>query len=93
MLGKRYISTPRAMDELRDVLTFDTGAITSYQLGSGQTWVAGDPAGHDRIPSVAELTADVDKMKNIILVLNERVVALESGAAKDARKRRRPGQG
>eukprot|EP00658_Telonema_sp_P-2_P031450 TRINITY_DN23523_c0_g1_i2.p1 TRINITY_DN23523_c0_g1~~TRINITY_DN23523_c0_g1_i2.p1 ORF type:complete len:184 (-),score=36.65 TRINITY_DN23523_c0_g1_i2:418-969(-) len=33
-VGKRYLTTPRALDDLREYYTLDLGMVTSYMLGS-----------------------------------------------------------
>lgn len=47
-LGRIYRTTPRHLDDLRDYLTFDAGALKNYQVGA-------DEAARDPLPEDADL--------------------------------------
>jgi hypothetical protein len=71
VLGKQYQATPRLLDHLREVFSFDLSSISSYQLGSGEhnaaTTVEEDndtlPNG---LPTMVELKEEINKVRRLI---------------------------
>jgi hypothetical protein len=86
VLGRVYIATSNARtDSLRNLFTFDSAKISSYELGKA-TLVAengADGAGDLLVSSDADsakvvaLQKEMVKVQNILLVMDERVSKLE----------------
>jgi hypothetical protein len=94
-LGKVYLTTARAFDALRDMYTFSTDAVTSYKLGGGEPALGADgsAAGGGGVAAVqvelAEAVDNVEKLQNLVLVLDERIAKLEEGRAEHGGGKRR----
>lgn len=70
-LGRKFQSTPPALDALRGAFSFYVDAVTVYQLGS--THAGGQPS---TVPARQSPEAD-GKMRDLIMVLGERLVRVE----------------
>eukprot|EP00051_Salpingoeca_urceolata_P021717 m.343281 g.343281 ORF g.343281 m.343281 type:complete len:241 (+) comp19849_c2_seq3:362-1084(+) len=77
-VGRVYKTTSRRLDHIRDMMTFDIGKITSYQLGVGLA-----PSTEDLldVPSAQQLQSQIVKIQRMILVFNERFEHVESTLA------------
>lgn len=70
VLGRQYLTTPIALDELRGLYSFSTAAIASYQLGYPQLESQREPLGADAAKrataacdaTVRSLAADRDEL-------------------------------
>jgi len=88
-VGKVFLSTTRDLDPMRDVYTFDSKAIRSYELseGRGSRGGAHDDAGGGQQASavLAErlevLETQMLKVENLMLLFNERIDVLEDWKA------------
>ena len=67
-LGRRFQSTPRALDELRGAYSFYVDALAVYELGSAH-------AGGRTAPP-APAPAD-DRVRSVLMALGERLVRVE----------------
>lgn len=94
-LGKVYLTTARALDSLRDMFTFSTDAVTSYKLGGGEvaSGADGSKAGGAGIAAVqadlADAVDNIEKLQSLVLVVDQRITALEEARAGQSSKRRR----
>eukprot|EP00053_Salpingoeca_punica_P016844 m.160644 g.160644 ORF g.160644 m.160644 type:complete len:204 (-) comp17055_c1_seq1:482-1093(-) len=79
VLGRVYKTTGRHLDPIRDLLTFDLDAISSYKLGSSDT--AAPVEDVLDIPTARGLQDQMLKVQNVILVMNERLQAVEAAVA------------
>ncbi|XP_033103104.1 uncharacterized protein LOC117105909 [Anneissia japonica] len=77
ILGRVYQTTPRHLDNLRDVFTLDIPKIQSYQVGSGEQVGDFDTGDMLDMPSSRALQDDLFKIKATVCALNERLVNLE----------------
>eukprot|EP00729_Bicosta_minor_P000834 gene834-493_t len=70
-------TTARKLDPIRDLATLDIDAITSYKLGAGIS-----DGGFDEelleIPTAHNLRDDITKIQTMILVLSDRLEAIET---------------
>jgi hypothetical protein len=73
-IGKWFHSTPRQMDRLRDRFCLSSNALVSYQIGNDKVSVAPVDTKH----TVKQLSEDIVKMKQMLLLFYERVGALEA---------------
>ncbi|WFD33440.1 hypothetical protein MCUN1_000253 [Malassezia cuniculi] len=74
-LGRRFQSTPATLDALRGVFSFHVDAVIVYQLGSTQA--SGHPTQVPAKPPTLADAADGDKIRNLLMVLGERLVRVE----------------
>ncbi|XP_064629351.1 uncharacterized protein LOC135488637 [Lineus longissimus] len=78
-LGRMYTTTPRHLDQLRDLYTLLAETVSSYQLGSSESptdvdgWMA-------TFPSIRDLLEKLHKTQTVVLTLNERISVLEGSA-------------
>ena len=80
-LGRLYLTTPRAMDNMRDCYTFDTAALSTYAVGSA----ADDAAPTLGAPDATdELRADLTKVQDVLLGLHTRLTNLEASLGAEA---------
>ncbi|KAL4139588.1 hypothetical protein PRIC2_003083 [Phytophthora ramorum] len=98
VLGRKYLTTPVALDGIRDLFSFSTEAITSYTLGDPiQQSEAGDQnmqhaaancseamqkLAADR-NEVARLRDEMEKVKGLMVTVDDRLAQLE-GAEPDS---------
>ncbi|XP_063933857.1 protein Mis18-alpha-like [Zophobas morio] len=75
-LGRKYITSSRELDSLRDLYSLDVSAIDSYQLG---TFLIedGQQTNFKATPSVCSLHTQQLKMERVLLTLNERISNLK----------------
>ncbi|OWZ01126.1 hypothetical protein PHMEG_00027549 [Phytophthora megakarya] len=93
VLGRKYLTTPVALDGIRDLFSFSTEAITSYTLGEpmqqteGETQKMKQPvaACHDTMQKlatdrdeVAALRREMEKVKGLLVTVDERLAHLEA---------------
>ncbi|KAL7688559.1 hypothetical protein Plhal304r1_c019g0069611 [Plasmopara halstedii] len=96
VLGRRYLTTPVALDEIRDLFSFSTGAITSYTLGDPMQKGEGEEDIWMKQASIACSTAmqtlaaeqsevmrlreEMEKVKTLMVAVDERLAHLEGSA-------------
>ncbi|CAG8501808.1 10374_t:CDS:2 [Ambispora gerdemannii] len=75
-IGKVYHTTPRQFDYLRDFYTVKLENVAIYQLG---TYIKGEKIPPDMItfPSSKSLQSSIDMVKDVILVLNDRLSKMD----------------
>ncbi|RKP13820.1 yippee zinc-binding/DNA-binding /Mis18, centromere assembly-domain-containing protein [Piptocephalis cylindrospora] len=74
ILGRSYRATPRALDPIRDMFTFLVDTVDYYELGSS----AEHPSSlTSPPPTVSKVMQDTYRLKCMILVMMERIEALE----------------
>ncbi|XP_071956621.1 protein Mis18-alpha-like [Antedon mediterranea] len=78
MIGRIYQTTPRALDNLRDVFTLDINKIQSYHIGSGEKTAGVDTDSIIDLPSARSLQDDLYKVKATICSLNKRIINIEN---------------
>ncbi|OQR88230.1 hypothetical protein ACHHYP_07043 [Achlya hypogyna] len=84
ILGKSYIATTPALDELRNLHTLDTDALSSYQVGTQigvGDWTL-DGANkvleyEKNVQMIEQLHGDMGKVQNLLLVIDERLCDTE----------------
>jgi kinetochore protein Mis18 len=92
VLGRKYLTTPVALDGIRDLFSFSTEAITSYTLGDPmQQESSADPnmqqaaaACHSAVQTlaadrneVARLRDEMEKVKGLMVAVDDRLAQLE----------------
>eukprot|EP00056_Hartaetosiga_gracilis_P003798 m.67588 g.67588 ORF g.67588 m.67588 type:complete len:213 (-) comp11581_c0_seq5:110-748(-) len=75
VIGRVYKTTARHLDHIRDLLTFDRDALTSYQLGSGGRHV--EENDEIRFIDTRVLREDIGKIQMMIIGHSERLDAIE----------------
>ena len=82
-LGRWYMTTPRAMDAMRDCHAFDAAALTTCSVGSS---AAGDDAAAalGAPDPTEELRADLTKVQDVLLGLHTRLTNLEASVGGEA---------
>ncbi|KAG7386994.1 hypothetical protein PHYPSEUDO_014870 [Phytophthora pseudosyringae] len=93
VLGRKYLTTPVALDGIRDLFSFSTEAITSYTLGDpmqkagggeDETMKQAAAACHDTMQNlaadryeVARLRDEMEKVKGLMVTVDDRLAQLE----------------
>eukprot|EP01129_Flabellula_baltica_P016734 TRINITY_DN9064_c0_g1_i1.p1 TRINITY_DN9064_c0_g1~~TRINITY_DN9064_c0_g1_i1.p1 ORF type:complete len:169 (-),score=14.70 TRINITY_DN9064_c0_g1_i1:36-542(-) len=78
-LGRIYKTTPVHWDHLRELYTFDTSLIQSYQVGSG--FAAGsvsDVQMEQFNTNMFSVQSDLNSIKSMVLLMHERISNLEA---------------
>ncbi|KAL1924765.1 uncharacterized protein VTP21DRAFT_4419 [Calcarisporiella thermophila] len=92
ILGRVYKTTPRILDNIRDMFTFNLDSVKTYQLGktgSNQSEALSNEEDLLTMPSAKALQTTLDKIKELICFLDERIGAVEEGM-RALRENRRP---
>ncbi|KAL3658562.1 hypothetical protein V7S43_016446 [Phytophthora oleae] len=95
VLGRKYLTTPVALDGIRDLFSFSTEAITSYTLGEPMQKVDGGEdkamtraaaACHETMQKLAverdeviRLRVEIEKVKGLMVTMDDRLAQLEGG--------------
>ncbi|RLN64651.1 hypothetical protein BBP00_00003312 [Phytophthora kernoviae] len=88
VLGRRYLTTPVALDAIRDLFSFSTEAITSYTLGepmqNQQENIQAAAACHAAMQKLAvdrnevvRLREEMEKVKGLMVTVDDRLAQLE----------------
>ncbi|OQS02408.1 hypothetical protein THRCLA_05213 [Thraustotheca clavata] len=84
ILGKSYIATTPALDQLRNLFTLDTDALMSYQVGTQQPVSEWNLDGANKVleyeknvQMIEQLHGDMGKVQNLLLVIDERLCDTE----------------
>ncbi|KAG2784565.1 hypothetical protein PC129_g15082 [Phytophthora cactorum] len=96
VLGRKYLTTPVALDGIRDLFSFSTEAITSYTLGEPMQKAEGEEdewmklaaaACHATIQKLAadrsevtRLREEMEKVKGLMVTVDDRLAHLEGAA-------------
>jgi|SaaInlStandDraft_6_1057023.scaffolds.fasta_scaffold45470_1 hypothetical protein len=75
-VGKMYVTTLPFMDSFRGQFALSVEAVASYELGSGN-----DLAITARSSSLEQVDSSIQELKTVMLVMEERLRALESSSA------------
>ena len=78
IVGRQYITTTPAYDQVRNFYTFDLKAITSYQLGMDQTQEA-DVNLEDMVtlPTAMEYRTTMARIQQVLMHMDDRMVKVE----------------
>lgn len=93
VLGRKYLTTPVALDGIRDLFSFSTEAITSYTLGDpmhkadngeDKAMTRSAAACHEALQQlaidrdqVANLRDEMEKIKGLLVTMDDRLAHLE----------------
>ncbi|KAK1943963.1 Protein Mis18-alpha [Phytophthora citrophthora] len=93
VLGRKYLTTPVALDGIRDLFSFSTEAITSYTLGDpmqkadkveDKAMTRSAAACHETMQNlaidrdeVAKLRDEMEKVKGLLVTVDDRLAHLE----------------
>lgn len=100
VLGRRYLTTPVVLDNIRDLFSFSTEAITSYTLGDpmqkGETgadeWMKQAATACSTViqqlaaerSEVLRLREEMEKVKTLMVALDDRLAHVEGASEDDA---------
>ncbi|KDO22988.1 hypothetical protein SPRG_11835 [Saprolegnia parasitica CBS 223.65] len=97
ILGKSYIATTPELDELRNLFTLDTDALSSYQVGTQQPmndWALDGATKvleyEKNVQMIEQLHGDMGKVQNLLLVIDERLCDTERQLETFKRGAKRP---
>ncbi|XP_072036844.1 protein Mis18-alpha-like [Amphiura filiformis] len=76
VVGRMYRTTPRTLDDLRDLFTLYITKINSYQIGSSEQ-TAGVGNSLIDLPTAREIQTSITKTQVMVCTLNERVLNIE----------------
>eukprot|EP01113_Clastostelium_recurvatum_P001481 TRINITY_DN10600_c0_g1_i1.p1 TRINITY_DN10600_c0_g1~~TRINITY_DN10600_c0_g1_i1.p1 ORF type:complete len:191 (+),score=2.46 TRINITY_DN10600_c0_g1_i1:173-745(+) len=78
-LGRQYVSTPRHLNFLQDMYTFDVDAINMYVCGTSEEGKGRSLCVNDNDPSSAVelLGSRLDQVARLLLIISERLDKLE----------------
>ncbi|RKP11200.1 yippee zinc-binding/DNA-binding /Mis18, centromere assembly-domain-containing protein [Thamnocephalis sphaerospora] len=77
LIGRKYLTTPRELDHLREKYSYSVSEIEYYELGQHSR----APANQPRAMTMEEMRVLITKMSSVIIHLEERVTTLETRAA------------
>lgn len=78
-IGKFYITTPKALDEMRECFTFYTDELQSYELGKGDFGRPQSPAPPAaQPPQGSDFHEELAKIHHVLLGLEHRLSQLEA---------------
>ncbi|EGD81475.1 hypothetical protein PTSG_02193 [Salpingoeca rosetta] len=79
ILGRVYQTTARHLDHMRDLMTFDLDALTSYKLGS--VGVSADENDELTFPSAIRMKEDIGKIQLLMITHDEKLSELQEKVA------------
>jgi len=74
LLGRIYKTTPKSLDPIRDLYSFNLDCIMSYKLGSTRYIMASEGIPMTDSKNIIE---EITKIQEFLLLMNERVLHLE----------------
>ncbi|XP_014665855.1 PREDICTED: protein Mis18-alpha-like [Priapulus caudatus] len=77
-IGRVYKTTPKKLDEVRDLFMFSVPMISSYHLGSFEQKTNTNAENLLDIPTARYLNSQLWKIQSLIVTMNNRLTALEN---------------